>query len=286
MAACYNLAGKPSPFDGNVHVPCNLTAVDAGGHLTCCNKGDLCLTNGMCKNPRDSEGNNWYWRIACTDQTWKDPACSRLCEGIEPTRNTGLIFNCLKKDSWCCAYVGEKGFAGWSRKAALNTTCCAIDDLKFSAVDPVVYATATAPVKLTVQPSSATPTTSAFSTISQQTSQVDLPLSEPLPTETDTPVETSPPASTKSKSSSSALPIGLGVGISLGVVLLGVFALLWFRPRRRGVSSPGISELMSSSTALKPTLCQLKPPADLPVELSAGEAGVELHPTGSHAREK
>ena len=82
MVACYNLAGTPSPFDGKTHVPCNMTAVDAGGHSTCCAIGEYCLTNGMCKNPKDPENSNWYSRKACTDKTWQDPACPRYCEGI------------------------------------------------------------------------------------------------------------------------------------------------------------------------------------------------------------
>lgn len=82
MATCYNLAGRSTPFDDTTHVPCNMTAVDAGGHSTCCPVGDLCYTNGMCRQKGDKDSKNWFWRTACTDKTWQDPACPRYCEAI------------------------------------------------------------------------------------------------------------------------------------------------------------------------------------------------------------
>ena len=88
MAACYNLNQRESPFDGKTHVPCNMTAVENGGHSTCCPIGDYCLTNGMCKNAKDSESSNWYFRTACTDKTWNDPACPKYCEPIGASATT------------------------------------------------------------------------------------------------------------------------------------------------------------------------------------------------------
>ena len=91
MASCWNLKGVQSPFDGKTHVPCNMTAVEAGGHSTCCPIGDLCLTNGMCLNKGDSNKKNWYWRTACTDKDWKDPACPRFCEKIGRNEQSDLL---------------------------------------------------------------------------------------------------------------------------------------------------------------------------------------------------
>jgi hypothetical protein len=266
MAACYNLNGRQSPFDDKTHVPCNMTAVEAGGHSTCCPIGDYCLTNGMCKNAKDSEGSNWYWRTACTDKTWNDPACPKYCEPIEPTRNTGLVFNCLKKESWCCAYVGEKGLKGWSSRASINTTCCAIDDLTFQAEDPIVYATATAPIKLSIQSTSTAPATTdrsstLFSSIAlTATSATEMDISG-LPTSDsgESAGNATQDQSSSSSSSSEGLgtgaKIGLGVGIPLAVIgLAAIGAFFWLQRRRKTLSTKEDGpHLLDSSAASKQT---------------------------------
>src|SRR5690349_888996 len=84
ITACYSLNGQRSIIDGKTHASCNMTAVNLGGHSTCCPIGDLCLTNGMCKK-KNSEEDNWYMRRACTDPEWKDPACPSYCAPIGET---------------------------------------------------------------------------------------------------------------------------------------------------------------------------------------------------------
>jgi hypothetical protein len=160
----------------------------------------------------------------------------------EPDRNTGLVFNCLKKESWCCAYVGDKGLSGWSSLDAVNTTCCAIDDLTFKAEDPVVYATATAPVKLIIQATSTVPATAhGSSTLFSSTSLSVANTAETnisgLPTAASS---ESPGNNTQDQSSpsspeslSTGAKIGLGVGIPLAVIGLGAIAAFFWLQRRR-----------------------------------------------------
>ncbi|OAL43054.1 hypothetical protein IQ07DRAFT_650508 [Pyrenochaeta sp. DS3sAY3a] len=260
MATCYNLRGIASYFDGNTHLPCNQTAVDNGGHSSCCAVGDLCLTNGMCRESSRKPSSNWYLRKACTDKTWKDPACPRYCEAIEPTRNTGLIFNCLKPESWCCGYVGGS-LKDWPSQAALNITCCSIQDLTFTASDPVVYAKVSAQAKISTLSSTA-PTSDSPSSISAFSSAIShvstelegnpildptitISSSDDLSPTTVSANATSSPESPPSFSSgtSQALPIGLGVGISLGVILLVGIAALFYRRHRRRQSLASLSEL-------------------------------------------
>ena len=273
MASCWNLKGTQSPFDGKTHVPCNMTAVEAGGHSTCCPIGDLCLTNGMCLNVGDSNKKNWYWRTACTDKDWKDPACPRFCEEIgkneqsdigycralmlsvaEPTRNTGLIFNCLKPDSWCCAYVGDKGLKGWSSRASVNTTCCAIPDLTFSAEDPVVYATAAVPVTVSIRSTSIILSTSTtLSAISQATTGETATGTADLPSEDSTGVPSGEPSGATSQDASSpglstGAKVGLGVGIPVGVLgLLAIGAFLWMRRKKRATGPKNVSEMYAQT---------------------------------------
>jgi hypothetical protein len=214
----------------------------------------------MCKFAADKPGSNWYWRTACTDKTWNDPACPRHCEAIgaskldflspmhasieltsaEPNRNTGLAFKCPKEESWCCAYVGEKGLGGWSKPHPLiNTTCCTIDDLKFEAERPIIYATATPPIQLSILSTSTTSTSTFFSTIplvTSATGEID-PSSLPTGDTGDSPSGTPSGDNAQDQDSSAGLStgakIGLGVGIPVGVIGLAVIAIFFFLQRRR-----------------------------------------------------
>ncbi|KAJ8118084.1 hypothetical protein OPT61_g856 [Boeremia exigua] len=229
-----------SPFDDKTHIPCNISAVNEGRHSSCCVVGDLCLTNGMCKNPLDPPDNNWFWRNGCTDSTWSDPACPRLCENVEPQKNSSLIFNCLKTKSWCCGYRGGT-IAEWPEQSQLNTTCCGIEDLAFTADDPIVFATATWSNQL--YSTTSTIRTSLHSTILISTTTS--PSSEPNPTTTESSTRPSvsmndAPLTTQSGTEagisgdrpSNATRIGLGVGIPIGALLvLGLGFFLWRRRR-------------------------------------------------------
>lgn len=93
MAACFNTVGRETTWDSRVHVPCNMTAVEAGGHSTCCAIGDLCLTNGLCMHKGDVDKTNWYWRTGCTDKTWEDPACPKYCAPIGESMKP--VFPCM-----------------------------------------------------------------------------------------------------------------------------------------------------------------------------------------------
>jgi hypothetical protein len=78
---CYSIDGKPyASFED--YIPCN-TSRATGSHTSCCAPGDKCLTNGLCQGQVDSSRkSNLFWRDGCTDPTWKDPACPRVCEGL------------------------------------------------------------------------------------------------------------------------------------------------------------------------------------------------------------
>jgi hypothetical protein len=182
----------------------------------------------------------------------------------EPTRNTGLVFNCLRKESWCCAYVGEKGLKGWSSRASVNTTCCAIDDLTFQAEDPIVYATATAPIKLSIQSTSAAPaTTDHSSTLLSSialtaTSATEMDVSG-LPTsdsgEASGNTIQDQPSSSSSEGLGTGAKIGLGIGIPLAVIgLAAIAAFLWLQRRRKASSAKADGpHLLDSSAASKQT---------------------------------
>lgn len=56
---------------------CNVTAVEAGKHSSCCKPNDTCLSSGVC---HQAWSGNMY-RMSCTDRDWKDPACPQFCIG-------------------------------------------------------------------------------------------------------------------------------------------------------------------------------------------------------------
>jgi len=77
---CYPMDGT-SYSSSTTYLPCNLTAVANNAHSACCAYNDLCLTNGLCRNPdNDAKGLNHYWQVGCTDETFEDAACPKYCQ--------------------------------------------------------------------------------------------------------------------------------------------------------------------------------------------------------------
>ncbi|OIW26991.1 hypothetical protein CONLIGDRAFT_717166 [Coniochaeta ligniaria NRRL 30616] len=127
-------------------VPCKST----GTASTCCipSEGDVCMEDGLC---------NWvgyyYFRGACTDQTWQDPSCAQVCQGDSPTSWISLQ-KCTSGDyccgSGCCT-------DGTSSQFALNATAT----VAFTSTSTSSTATTS---KKTTTTTSSTRTTSTSST--------------------------------------------------------------------------------------------------------------------------
>ncbi|KAH6611794.1 hypothetical protein C7974DRAFT_381279 [Boeremia exigua] len=225
-------------WDSKAHKPCNMTAVAAGLHSTCCADGDLCLTNGLCIPQRDIDSRNWYWRDGCTGKTWKDPACPKHCADIELLRKTGLVMNGLEpKSLWCCAIVGNGGIAHWPQQDAINTTCCSRDDLTFRAAEPEVYAIAGV-AEFSTSSRLAVQTASELSTVSQSSTA----------TATDSLSTSSASASAEQRSGSTGLGTSAIVGIAVGV-LVGLILLCVVDSTNDALKTDGYRELPASQEA-------------------------------------
>jgi hypothetical protein len=93
-----NLTQHPTPFRetlasfiftttcylGNGHispgaVPCDNNAVLQARNNGCCNQGDLCLSNDLCRNPSVNNMTNYVCSFGCTDKTFEDAACENYC---------------------------------------------------------------------------------------------------------------------------------------------------------------------------------------------------------------
>lgn len=206
MSQCFFPNG--TQYTDKKFTPCNLTAVaNNAGHSACCAVGDLCLTNGMCRNPSDdsnSRNDNWYWREGCTDPTFQDDACPRYCMGAYGNLSINhLIFNCEEPDKrkWAC--ISSEVVQHEQPIAIANC-----DDARytFTASPPVVYTTAHLAAISTLA-------LSASVTSSTTPSSSDLSTSAPSP---DDPISPTSPSS----ESSSPLRTGLGVGITVGGLVL------------------------------------------------------------------
>ena len=62
-------------------LPCGVTN-SSHPYVTCCVNGDYCLSNSICVNTNDKDG-DYYYAADCTDETLTDPACGTRCGEIQ-----------------------------------------------------------------------------------------------------------------------------------------------------------------------------------------------------------
>ncbi|KAH7088111.1 hypothetical protein FB567DRAFT_548206 [Paraphoma chrysanthemicola] len=229
MVDCYHKAFTRSKKTA----PCDHAALREGRHTQCCEPGDLCLTNGLCREETVNETSNYAWRFGCTDETFRDPACAtQYCDSKPETQGQDLklTWKCHEEDIWCCN-TGEP-MSQESRTNRSNTTCCTMENLLFKAAAPKVYATASffgsAFSIGTLFPSS-TPVSNATGSAGFAT----------------TPTTSSSGVPAPASSNPSTLAIGLGAGLgSAAAIALGIASFCLWRRRKRNKVTP-----RSSTTA-------------------------------------
>ncbi|KAF9738976.1 hypothetical protein PMIN06_007759 [Paraphaeosphaeria minitans] len=228
MATCYGRDGKPDLK----FLPCNQTAVLEHKHTSCCKEDEKCFTNGLCRHAALGADTNYYWLEACTDPTFKDPACPPW----DPCRHAdNLYWKCLDSKAWCCNNGGPSNVK--ERNGHINTTCCNMAEFTFQAPDPVVYATA---VQMRLPLSTLLPSSEVASDQSSVSTSISAPATSPQPT-TSTPAITTPitdgPTNQNSTSfssdSSHSTKVGVGVGVGIGVGVVALSALLFVMLKRK-----------------------------------------------------
>ncbi|KAL4977174.1 hypothetical protein BDW66DRAFT_132992 [Aspergillus desertorum] len=99
MDACYSM--HKGIISKNVAViPCGVTN-KTNPHVTCCVRGDYCMSDSICH--WNNTGSDGYYRADCTDPTLQDPACATRCgarhlSDIKYNYTTGF-WSCCNYDS-------------------------------------------------------------------------------------------------------------------------------------------------------------------------------------------
>ncbi|KAF2124077.1 hypothetical protein P153DRAFT_361690 [Dothidotthia symphoricarpi CBS 119687] len=243
-AQCYAINGTAYP--DSRYVPCNKTAAASGQHTACCAPTDVCLTNGLCQEAGGNKAStNLFWRNGCTDPTWNDAACAKHCDGMGDPMSHAIHY-CLTSDAWCCPTGALRDIG-----TPLNTTCCTITDLEFTAPDPVVYTTANLAVAISTiagSASSSSATRVSIGTLSSSALSTGASTSQPSSSS-----QNSQASQTAAAGSGSSSKTGIYVGVPLGIALLAAIGVIaWFLRKRKAraaaVNSRTIPELYEDET--------------------------------------
>lgn len=200
---CYYPNGQVAT--GYTWVPCRSTG---GTASSCCipSEGDTCMSNGLC---------NWvghyYFRGACTDQTWKDGSCAQVCQGDSPS--SWVQLQKCTSGLYCCG----------------SSSCCNNANAQFA-----VNGTSTATVAFLSATSSTTSRTTTSRTTTSSTTRTTSATTGLSATTgtgtTDTSVATGPvvsgtgtaaASSGGGSSGASTRDLGVAIGVGIGGSLIG-----------------------------------------------------------------
>ena len=205
---------------------------------------NACLANGLCEDVTTG----WIWRESCTDPTWEDPRCLKLCmEESESRRRTGSAAGELTATTvYLAADTGDAMLTACADGSYCcgngNATCCeqglgyAIVDGQVipaasanltasSASNQVATGAATAAVSASASATQASPSASSISASSVAV------LSISASSISASPISASPVSASGRSTLSIGLGVGLGVGLPLAAAILALAVVLM---RKRG----------------------------------------------------
>jgi hypothetical protein len=216
--------------DGTAHVadyqPCHTGRVSmccatnrTGPGANICRSDDLCIETGTTTNP----GTNHVWREGCTDPSWTDPACLKLC--VSGLGKLLLMISCQlnSKTSTIVQNAPSDTFqlnatsndiaittcSDGSLCCGLNNTACCNSKSGLFILNDQVYST---------KPGSTATASSASASSSSTTS--------------------TSPSPSASSSHGRALGIGLGLGIGIPALVALACGMYFFTRRRRSTPEP------------------------------------------------
>ncbi|KAI9679644.1 MAG: hypothetical protein M1829_001606 [Trizodia sp. TS-e1964] len=188
-------------------VPCRAAGGANGPHSMCCtgNNQSACLSNGLCLWLGDFTVD----RNSCTDRSWQDPMCTRICSNVTLNAHSDTqpcpldqMYICCGQTTNCCASRTE----GW--------------DLT---VQGGRYGSVFAPEGDVVSSSSSSSSSSSTSSSSSSAATVTVTASS---------TASAAPSTSSSPSKQTLIAIGAGIGVPLGLLLLLTLALLFNQNRR------------------------------------------------------
>ncbi|PWY64391.1 hypothetical protein BO83DRAFT_411377 [Aspergillus eucalypticola CBS 122712] len=181
-------------------LPCGVTN-SSHSYVTCCVNGDYCLSNSICVNTNDKDGDHYY-AADCTDETLTDPACgTRSPRSYTPPMATGPAAK---------IHTGR------------TVNCSNPSDEIFPGVAPSKLAT----IQYLPSTASGTPTYA----VASSNSTSDFPNANTTTTSSSSSTDSS---SSESSGIGAGAAAGIGVGAAAGyVIVAAILALLYFRRRK------------------------------------------------------
>ncbi|KAL3495810.1 hypothetical protein BJX62DRAFT_233074 [Aspergillus germanicus] len=201
MDACYSM--HKGIISKNVAViPCGVTNT-TNPHVTCCVRGDWCMSDSIC-HFNNTDGDSGYYRADCTDPTLQDPACATRCGS---RKLSDIRYNSSSGFWGCCNYDADG-----------KVDCDGPSTEIFPGPDPADL------VQIQYLPEEGTPTYSAGDTTDTSTNGTINTSSGSDGTDEST--------SESSSSVSIGAAVGGGVGAGLGLFFI-LFAVMFLVRRRR-----------------------------------------------------
>lgn len=242
----------PDATDAELDYPYIPVSNDTDGYQACCirSEGDQLVAGNLCYFPSSQDATldtgDYIYRGACTDQTFTDEACPKLCLYNTPNRWERLLY--CGGTSFCCQMSAENG------------SCCAEPDLLFDydpgakiraklAIDAPSTSTSDLP-GATHAAASLSATITGFGypssisisvSVSNPTAQPATTSSSDNPSKTPTPITSEPAATSTSTSGSddraqimsNRIALGVGIGLGLPTAVAAILALWWTHQDRR-----------------------------------------------------
>ncbi|KAF3085637.1 hypothetical protein TWF569_008367 [Orbilia oligospora] len=224
--------------------PCNNVR---GQHSMCCaiaNRGssaDICLSNGLCSGATADGESRALWREGCTDPTWEDPACLKIC------LKKGSKYDWFSSDAPIT--LCQDGTVCCGGKVTGGKCCEAGEGVQLPTNFLRSTATVISTIVSAVQPSSIPTTERSEATVSTSSSSVRT--SSPrsgasstgpgFPSGTDSSpqiTESGNPIDTTSPGMPDAAKIAIGVGTPVLVIGVALVAFFVWRRRTRHQSPP------------------------------------------------
>ncbi|KAF2095947.1 hypothetical protein NA57DRAFT_59012 [Rhizodiscina lignyota] len=203
---------------------------------TCCGRGQVCLSNGICTF-RNVSGSAIYNRGSCTDKNWNSSECPQFCISNSPGGGAGM-YACNSGHNFCCDTNG------------VYQGCCA-DSNNFLELSP-----ATSSVAVGVIMTATSSSTSSSATATHNTTFTTFS-------------PTGASSTSKSSDNNHTTAIAAGVAVPVGVLLIAAagFFIWW---RRRASKRNGRPQLPETYAGNPPGYDPSQPQPDNYMTMSPG----------------